>query len=573
MKFSALMLSWLSGPLRARNLRPFFFLLGLFALLIGVYSAIFHVLMANEGQDYSWATGIYWTVVTMSTLGYGDVVFTSGVGQLFSVVVLLSGSTLILVLLPFTFIQFVFMPWMDRRAQRATPRQLPAELSGHMILTGLGPIEFALVARARRAGVPYAVLVSSPQEAVEASSLGFRVMIGELDDPATYVAARAEQAAVVVTTRSDPANANIAFTARGITSAAIVATANSPASVDVLELAGASRVLQLGPMLGEAMAQRVLSPEGTAHVVGRRDDLLIAEVGAARSPLAGRSLGDTGVRARTGATVLGSWMRGGFAPAGAHTVVDPSATLVLAGTSEHIQRFNDTFVSSDDSGTPSSYVMILGAGRVGKALAAELTHAGVPHIMVERNPEREHDVNEQFLVGDAADLSVLRSAGIDRATTVAITTHDDDMNVYLTLYIRKLRPDVELLCRSNLDRNVVTMYRAGADSVLSYASAGADAVWREFRGNETVLLAEGLEVFTMPVPPDLEGKSLDDADLPARTQCSVVAVVDADGTTTANPGAGHLLPAGGSLLLIGGHDAEHAARNLAHDHRSRVRHS
>ncbi len=496
------MLSWMSGPLRERNLRPFFFLLVLFIVLIGVYSSIFHVLMANEGQDYSWATGIYWTVVTMSTLGYGDVVFTSGVGQLFSVVVLLSGSALILVLLPFTFIQFVFMPWMDRRAQRATPRHLPTDFSDHMILTGLGPIEHALVARAKRAGVPYAVLVSSPNEAIEASSLGFKVMIGELDDPATYAAARAAQAAVVVTTGSDPANANIAFTARGVTSAPVVATANSPASVDVLELAGASRVLELGPMLGEAMAQRVLSPEGTAHVVGRRDDLLIAEVGAARSPLAGRSLGEAAVRARTGATVLGSWMRGGFAPAGASTVVDPSATLVLAGTSDHIDRFNQTFVADDLSGTPSSYVVILGAGRVGKALAGQLTRAGVPHIMVERNPEREHDINEQFLVGDAADLTVLRHAGIDRATTVAITTHDDDMNVYLALYVRKLRPDVELLCRSNLDRNVVTLYRAGADSVLSYASAGADAVWREFRGNETVLLAEGSEVFTMPVPLD-----------------------------------------------------------------------
>jgi len=569
-KFSALMLSWLSAPLRERNLRPFFFLLGLFAVLISLYSAIFHVLMAAEGQNYSWATGIYWTVVTMSTLGYGDVVFTSGAGQLFSVVVLLSGSTLILVLLPFTFIQFVFMPWMDRRAQRATPRKLPADLTGHMILTGLGPIEYALVARANRAGVPYAVLVSSPKEAAEASSLGFRVMVGDLDDPATYAAARADHAAVVVTTQSDPANANIAFTARGATTAPIVATANSPAAVDVLELAGASRVLQLGPMLGEAMARRVLSPEGTAHVVGKRDDLLIAEVGAARSPLAGQSLSETAVRARTGATVLGSWMRGGFEPARASTVVDPSATLVLAGTREHIAQFNDTFVARDFSGTTSSYVVILGAGRVGKALAHELTVAGVPHTMVERNPDREHDPSEQFVVGDAADLTVLRTAGIDRATTVAITTHDDDMNVYLALYVRKLRPDVELLCRSNLDRNVVTLYRAGADSVLSYAAAGADAVWHEFRGNETVLLAEGLEVFTMPVPADLEGRSLAEADLPTRTRCSVVAVVDADGTTTANPGADHLLPAAGSLLLIGGHDAEHAARSLSQDHRTRL---
>jgi voltage-gated potassium channel len=560
-KFTALMLSWLSGPLRERNLRPFFFLIGLFVLLIAVYSLIFHALMAAEGQDYSWATGIYWTVVTMSTLGYGDVVFTSNTGQLFSVVVLLSGSTLILVLLPFTFIQFVFMPWMDRRAARATPRRLDADAHGHLVLTGLGPIEQALVARAERSGVPYVVVVPSATDAVDLAARGYRVMIGELDDPATYEACRAEAAAVVVTTGTDAANANIAFTARGVTPAPVVATADSDSSVDVLELAGASVVMQLGHMLGSAMARRVLSPDGTAHVVGQRADLLIAEVGATRSPLSGRSLADSGVRAATGVTVLGSWLRGGYSPARADTVVDPSSTLVLAGTAGQLERFNATFATTG-AGATEPWVVILGAGRVGQALASELTAAGVPHTMVERRADRHHASTEHLVRGDAADLEVLRTAGIDRATTVAVTTHDDDMNVYLALYVRKLRPDVELLCRSNLDRNVATLYRAGADSVLSYAAAGADAVWGTFRHDDSVMVAEGLEVFTVAVPASLAGQTLAEAQLVARTGCSVVAVVNADGTTTASPGADQRLPHGGALLLIGGTDAEQAARQL-----------
>jgi Trk K+ transport system NAD-binding subunit len=36
-------------------------------------------------------------------------------------------------------------------------------------------------------------------------------------------------------------------------------------------------------------------------------------------------------------------------------------------------------------------------------------------------------------MGDAADLVVLKAAGIDRASDVIVTTHEDDMNVYLTL--------------------------------------------------------------------------------------------------------------------------------------------
>ncbi len=46
------------------------------ALLAGVvllYGWLFHVLMAREGQDHSWFTGVYWALTVMSTLGYGDI--------------------------------------------------------------------------------------------------------------------------------------------------------------------------------------------------------------------------------------------------------------------------------------------------------------------------------------------------------------------------------------------------------------------------------------------------------------------------------------------------------------------
>ena len=55
-----------------------------------------------------------------------------------------------------------------------------------------------------------------------------------------------------------------------------------------------------------------------------------------------------------------------------------------------------------------------------------------------------------------------------------VTTHDDDINVYLTLYCRRLGPDLQIISRANLDRNVSTLHRAGADAVLSYATTRRD---------------------------------------------------------------------------------------------------
>ncbi|MBN1446414.1 MAG: two pore domain potassium channel family protein [Bacteroidetes bacterium] len=100
-----------------RNIRALSrFLLTLVALVVS-YSVLFHYLMEAEGRSHSWITGFYWTLTVMSTLGFGDITFHSDVGRLFSMFVLLSGIILLLILLPFTFIQFFYAPWLEARSR------------------------------------------------------------------------------------------------------------------------------------------------------------------------------------------------------------------------------------------------------------------------------------------------------------------------------------------------------------------------------------------------------------------------------------------------------------------------
>jgi voltage-gated potassium channel len=311
-KSLGLILSYLSSPVRRRNLRVVGWLVLTLVVLVAIFSVIFQVLMAREGRDHSWTTGVYWSLTTMSTLGFGDVTFESDAGRAFSVVVLLSGALFILVLLPFAFIQFVFTPWMESREAARAPRRLPDGTAGHIVLTNLGDIEETLIRRARRADVPYVVIVPSVDEALRLHDHGYSVMVGALDDPATYQAARVEHAALVASTRPDTTNSNIAFTVREFDAAVpIVVTASSEPSVDVLRLAGADSVLRLGHMLGEAMARRVLG-NADSHVVGAIDDLLVAEASVALTPLAGRALGELDVRDRCGVNLVGVWERGVF---------------------------------------------------------------------------------------------------------------------------------------------------------------------------------------------------------------------------------------------------------------------
>ena len=79
-------------------------------------SAVFHLLMEREGRggDFQWFDGIYWTMVTMTTLGYGEITFQSGWGKLFSIGVMLFGMMSMLVILPFAFIRFAYSQLVPR---------------------------------------------------------------------------------------------------------------------------------------------------------------------------------------------------------------------------------------------------------------------------------------------------------------------------------------------------------------------------------------------------------------------------------------------------------------------------
>ncbi|HBJ37892.1 MAG TPA: potassium transporter TrkA [Planctomycetaceae bacterium] len=549
---SSILTSFLGNKFQQRNLRVLFWLMAIFVVLLVGFSTVFHILMEREGQSHSWPTAIYWTFVVMSTLGFGDITFQSDLGRIFSVIVLLSGTIFLLVLLPFTFIQFFFLPWMEARQAARAPTSVSSLTRDHVILTKLDSIERALIRMLEQSHVDYVVLVDELPDALSLHDQGFRVMVGPFDDPETYRMAGVDRAALVVANRSDTANTNIAFTVREIAEKVpIVATASFPASVDILDLAGCTRVLQMGEMLGNAIARRVLGRDSKCHVIGEFGDLLVADASASGTPLVGRSLRQIGLRSHANVNVIGLWQRGKFQIATPDTVVQEHSVLVFAGSREQLDQYDALFCIYKSNDKP---VIIIGGGRVGRSVGESLARQGIDYRIVERQSQRIRNP-EHYVLGDAAELEVLVRAGIEDCSSVVITTHDDDMNVYLTLYCRRLRPDVQILARSNVERNVSTLHRAGADFVLSYATTGANALFNLLRRSDVLLLAEGLHVFRLPTPDRLQSKTLLESGIRETTGCSVVAVVRS-GVTEMNPDAKLPLMPESELVVIGDAEAE-----------------
>jgi voltage-gated potassium channel len=553
LKFLPSQLTYFLKPATSRrNIRLLLRFLLVLAFLVTVFSILFHVLMVFEGREHSWLTGLYWTLTVMSTLGFGDITFTSDAGRVFSIIVLLSGMVFLLILLPFTFIEFFYAPWMKAQAELRAPRQLPESTSGHVILTNMDPVSKALMQKLTHYGYPYALLVYDLDEALRLHDLGFQVVLGESDRPETYRLVRADKAALVAATGNDMANTNVAFTVREMSqSVPIVTTASSNDAVDILRLAGSSDVIQLSTMMGQALARRIIGADARAHVIAEFGDLLIAEATAAGTPLVGKTLAGSNLRKLTGLSVIGIWKRGQYEIAAAESMIDANSILVLSGSAEQLRKYDEFFCIYHVS---AGAVIIVGGGRVGRAIGRALKAREVDFRIVESNPARIRD-QAIYVEGSAADYETLERAGIDHAPAIVITTHDDDMNVYLTIYCRRLRPDIQIISRSTRERNVSTLHRAGADFVLSYASMGATTIFNYLRRAGVVVIAEGLHLTETRVPGALAGRTLAQAAIPSQTGGNVVAL-RSNGELMINPEPSTILEHGAEIILIGTPEAE-----------------
>jgi voltage-gated potassium channel len=523
-----------------------------FCLLVLLYSLLFHALMRIEGREHTWVTGIYWALTTMSTLGFGDITFHTDIGRLFSVVVLLSGMAFLLVMLPFTFIEFFYSPWMKAEAESRAPRALPPGTRGHVILTEYGPVTSALINRLTQYNQPYVMLAGDLTQALHLHDLGLQVVMGDLDLPETYEKVCVREAVLVAATGTDVKNTNVAFTVReNAPNIPIITTATSDSSEEILKLAGSSHVLRLDEMMGRWLARRTLGGDARAHVIGRFDRLFIAEATVSGTPLSGKTIGESRLRELIGITVVGAWQRGRFETPTPETRLGPSTVMVLAGSQEQIRHYDELFCIYNLSAAP---ILIVGAGKVGVVTGRALQRRNLNYRIIEKNPNRILD-SEKQLLGNAADIETLESSGIEEAPAIIITTNDDDTNIYLTILCRRLRPDIQIISRATLERNVSTLHRAGADFVMSYASMGANVIFNLLRRADVLMVAEGLNVFRVKVPARLAGKRISETSIREETGCSIIAV-GANGQQQVNPDPNLILPNDEELVLIGSVESE-----------------
>ncbi|KAF5434784.1 Voltage-gated potassium channel Kch [Candidatus Methanophagaceae archaeon] len=91
----------------------FYILLTLAITVVSTGTVVFHIL-----EKWSWVDSLYFTVITLATVGYGDLTPTTPVGKLVAVIFVISGVGIF-----FAFINKVMERRMERRNERFEARR------------------------------------------------------------------------------------------------------------------------------------------------------------------------------------------------------------------------------------------------------------------------------------------------------------------------------------------------------------------------------------------------------------------------------------------------------------------
>ena len=536
--------------------RTGYYLIVLTALIIAFTFAYQYGMGAFENRPRSFLRSLQIVVETFTTTGFGsdapwDTVFMNVLIIAMDTV----GTVMIFLALPV----FLF-PAMEDILSTSVPTAIENGKSDHVVIATFSPRADTLIDELNARGVDYILVEPDRERATTLQETGYNVIHADPNAVDGLRGANVTSARAVVADVTDQLDTSIVLTARELSEdVRVVSVVHDPDSTRYHELAGADVVLSPRPLLGERLAEvistGVTTELGDGIEVGK--DFEIAELLVHHgSPLADSELAASGLRERTGVNVIGAWFRGEF-----QTPVDPQMTLeagtvlLVSGREDQLQRLEQlprSAVREFERGE----TLIVGYGQVGQAITSALAANDQPYTVLNRNDAPGVDV-----VGEASDEAALKEAGIENARSVILAIPDDTETEFATLVMRDLNRDLDIAARTEEEETVQKMYRAGANYVLSLAQVTGRMTASAVLEDETVISMDTQVNVRRTEAPGLVGQTLAEADVRARTGCTVIAVERGDEVRT-DVGPEFRVESGDRLVIAGSDEGTKQFREL-----------
>jgi len=138
-----------------------------------------------------------------------------------------------------------------------------------------------------------------------------------------------------------------------------------------------------------------------------------------------------------------------------------------AGESSTLNSQSGAELSDDSARKP--FVVVAGFGLPGRTLVDELRRRKIPFRVIELNAttcQRAGTANLEMITGNAADPGILREAGAERATLVALMVPNDDVVLAAVQHVRAMNPTCTIIARCAFTSTGLEAQRRGADQTL-----------------------------------------------------------------------------------------------------------
>ena len=216
---------------------------------------------------YMWVEGLsfldalYMTVITVATVGYGEVRPLHPEGRIFTIVLIVSAASTAAYLFTQIAQALVETSLREVLSRRAMDRKI-AELRDHVIVCGFGRLGHVVADEVALNGVPLVIIEVDPAREPALRDSGYAYVIGSAVADDVLLHAGVQRArAIVVGTGSDSDNVFITLSARELNpSVRIHARGESDTALRRLEQAGAHQAVSAYHMGGTRLANAILRP-------------------------------------------------------------------------------------------------------------------------------------------------------------------------------------------------------------------------------------------------------------------------------------------------------------------------
>lgn len=161
---------------------------------------------------------------------------------------------------------------------------------------------------------------------------------------------------------------------------------------------------------------------------------------------------------------------------GVGTVLYTLTLLVAAVVDGHVGSLMGGRRMQREIDGRNDHVIVCGFGRVGRAAAAQMSHAGRQVVVVDLDEERLEDCSYPFVIGDATTDETLRRVGVERAHSLVATLDSDADSLFVTLSARALNARLLIIARARTEDAESKFMRAGADKVVNPQRLGGDRI-------------------------------------------------------------------------------------------------